>query len=53
MSVSSPILVPSTAQTHPEIWLPEEWEATTRSPAQRTLTIYGGIADQFRVWLAE
>ena len=53
MSVSSPILAPSTALTHPAIWLPEEWEETTRTPAQRTLTIYGGIADQFRVWLAD
>jgi len=43
MSESALILAPSTAPTHPAIWLPEEWEETTRSPAQRTLTIYGGV----------
>jgi site-specific recombinase XerD len=53
MSESSLILAPSTALTHPAIWLPEEWEETTRAPSQRTLTIYGGIAEQYRVWLAE
>ena len=53
MSVSSPILASSIALTHPAIWLPEEWEETTRTPSRRTLTIYGGIAEQFRAWLAD
>jgi site-specific recombinase XerD len=53
MSVSSPILAPSTALTPAAIWLPQEWEEATCTPAQRTLTIYGGIAEQFRVWLAD
>jgi site-specific recombinase XerD len=53
MSVSSPILASSTALAHPAIWLPEEWEETTCTPSRRTLTIYGGIAEQFRVWLAD
>ena len=53
MSNSSPIIAPTTALTPPAIWLPQEWEETTRTPSQRTLTIYGGIAEQFRVWLAD
>jgi site-specific recombinase XerD len=53
MTESSLISAPSTALIHPAIWSPAEWEETTRTPSPRTLTIYGGLAEQFRVWLAE
>ena len=53
MSESSLISTPSTGLSHPAIWSPAKWEETMSRPSPRTLTIYGGIAEQFRAWLDE
>jgi integrase/recombinase XerC len=53
MTESSLISTLSTALSHPAIWSPAKWEETMSRPSPRTLTIYGGIAEQFRAWLDE
>ncbi len=53
MTNSDLIPAPETALISAAVWLPAKWEETTSRPSPRTLVIYGGIADQFKVWLGE